>query len=123
VLAVFAVKVNTDTNNPADVVTLDSIKINNLRNILNDMVTLSHSTEEREQEQVIVDENGNKTTETVMVTVLIIEFEHLSAEDITVQYRFSHSQKQQMRELLRPEYVELWESLLGDIPTLINYLG
>jgi hypothetical protein len=52
VLAFYAVKLNTDPDNPTEVVTLDEKKIEKLRDILNDMVSLSHSTKTSEQERI-----------------------------------------------------------------------
>ncbi|MCL1789727.1 MAG: M23 family metallopeptidase, partial [Oscillospiraceae bacterium] len=113
VLAVYAVKVNTDPNNPTEVITLDDNKIDILREILNDMVTLSHSTETTEQERTVIDEDGKETVETVTVTVLTIGFNHKSAEEMAIEYGFNQTQKELMRELLSPDYADLWAALLG----------
>ena len=65
------------------------------------------------QERTVTDDEGNETTETVTITTLIIMLEHKSAEDMAAQYGFSEKQKEKMRDLLDPEYADLWAQLLG----------
>lgn len=117
VLSVYAVKINTDPDNPAEVATLDDNKVNKLREVLNDMVTLSHSakTETQQRTATVTDSHGNESevTEEVSVTTLTITFTHKSSDDMAAQYRFNHEQKRQMSELLSAEYADLWGSLLG----------
>lgn len=113
VQAVYAVKVNTDPNNPAEVATLDDNKLNILRSILNDAVTLSHSLTYEVQEQTVTDAEGNETTETVIVTTLVVTLTQKSANELAVQYGFNQKQKEQLAELLSSEYADLWALLLG----------
>ncbi|MDR1892046.1 MAG: CHAP domain-containing protein [Oscillospiraceae bacterium] len=117
VLAVYAVRVNTDPNNPTEVVTLDDKKVEKLRGVLNDMVSLSHSltTETREQIVAVINPDGTvtETMETVAVTRLVFTLTQKSADEMAVRYGFSQTQFDQMHELLRPEYAELWVQILG----------
>ena len=80
VLAVYAVKVNTDPDNAMEVVTLDDDKIEILRGVFNDMVRMTYSLKTETQERTGTDEDGNETTEFVEVTTLVITFPQKSAE-------------------------------------------
>jgi murein DD-endopeptidase MepM/ murein hydrolase activator NlpD len=117
VLAVYAVKVNSDPDNPAEVVTLDADKVEQLRSVLHDMVSLSHSLKTETQERTVTTTNADgsitESTETVTIIRLIISLEQKSADDMATQYGFSQTQKDQMHELLSPDYADLWAQLLG----------
>jgi len=117
VLAVYAVKVNTDPENGMDVVTLDDDRIERLRGVLNDMVSLSYSieTETRERTVTTTDDDGNETetTETVTVRILVITMEQKSVDDISTQYGFNQEQRDMLDELLDPQHADLWAALLG----------
>ena len=117
VLAVYAVKVNTDPKNGMDVVTIDDGKVEKLRGVLNDMVTLSYSVKTETQERTVTttDADGKEieTTETVTIKILVITMEQKSPEDMAVKYGFNAEQKSNMYELLDPQYADLWAALLG----------
>ena len=113
VLAVYAVKINTDPDNPAEVATLDDDKVNRLRGVLNDMAILSHHTTEETEERTVTDDDGDEITETVTIITLHIALTHKSADDMALEYGFSEEQKDLLDELLSPEYAELWAQLLG----------
>ena len=117
VLAVYAVKVHSDPDNPAEIATLDDGKIEKLRGVLNDMVSLSHSLKTETQQRTVTttDEDGNETetTEAVSVTTLKITLSCKSADDMAAEYSFSTAQKEQLHELLSPEYSDMWAALLG----------
>ena len=113
VLAVYAVKVNTDPNNPTDVVTLDDDRVNILRGVLNDMAILSHHTTYHTEEHTVIGDDGEETTETVTIITLHIILTHRSADEMAVQYGFSGEQIALLHELLSPEHYELWAMLLG----------
>jgi len=97
VLAVYSVRVADDST---EVVTFDDDKVNDLHTIMNEMVTVTYSL----------------TTETIesgeVVTLTIIS-EQKSPEDMAEQYNFTESQRQQLSELLRPEYQELWDDIIA----------
>ena len=116
ILSVYAVKVNANPDNPVEVVTLDDDKINELRSIFNDMILLFHSTETQERIVKITDVDGNETetTELAVITTLTIAIIQKSADDMAVRYGFSQAQKNQMHELLSPEYADLWIALLHE---------
>ena len=112
-LAVYAVKVNTDPDNPAEVATLDDDKVNRLRGVLNDMAILSYHLTEETEEHTVTDEDGGESTETVTIITLHITLTHKSADDMVIQYGFNEEQKDLLHELLSPEYADLWARLLG----------
>ena len=119
VLAVYAVKVNTDPNNPQDVASMDNSKKAIREGIIWAMNSIS-STVETAEETVIVDEvddEGNiiavETTETI--TTLSITVTHKTAETIANEYGFSEEQKQMLSELLQEEYATMWSAVLYGI--------
>ena len=117
VLAVYAIKVNTDPDNATEVVTLDDGKVDKLRSVLNDMVSFSHSTKTETQERTVttIDADGKEveTTEMATITTLVITLTHKSADDMAAKYGFSAKQKENLHELLSPQYANLWAQLLG----------
>jgi murein DD-endopeptidase MepM/ murein hydrolase activator NlpD len=117
VLAVYAVKVNTAPDNPAEVATLDDDKVEKLRGVLNDMTALKHELKTETQERTVTttDTSGNEveTTETVTVIRLIISLEQKSADELASKYGFDKAQKDNLHELLSPDYADLWAQLLG----------
>lgn len=46
------------------------------------------------------------------VTVLVISVSHKTAQEMAAQLRFDDNQKEQLQELLSPEYDDLWNELL-----------
>lgn len=113
VLAVYAVKVTTDPENAIEVATLDEDKVNRLRGVLNDMVTLSYSTKTETRERTATDDDGNEYTESVSVTILTITMDQKSPDEMADKYGFSAEQRENLHELLSPEYNDLWAELLG----------
>ena len=112
ILSIYAVKINTDSENPTEVVTLDDNKIEKLQSIFNEMTSLSHSIETETQEQIVTGEYGDETIETVSVTTLKITLSQKSADDMAAEYGFSDTQIEQLQELLSPEYSDMWESIV-----------
>ena len=119
VLAVYAVKVNTDPNNPQDVASMDDSKKAILEEIFWAMNTVSSSVETAEETVIVeeVDEEGNivpvETTETI--TTLYISVAHKTAETMAEEYGFSEEQKQMLRELLQDENATMWSAVLYGI--------
>ena len=119
VLAVYAVKVNTDPNNPQDVASMDNSKKAILEGIFWAMNTISSTVETAEETVIVeeVDDEGNiiavETTETI--TTLYITVTHKTAETIANEYGFSEEQKQMLSELLQEEYATMWSAVLYGI--------
>ena len=119
VLSVYAVKTNTDPENPQEVVTLDDGKVTLLKEIFWDMNEITSRTETK-TEMVIKetdDGEGNiveeETEETK--TILYITVAHKTADEMADQYGFSEEQKLQMKELLDEKNRELWSAVLYGI--------
>jgi methyl-accepting chemotaxis protein len=111
ILSIYAVKINTDSESPMEVVTLDDNKIEKLKSIFNEMISLSHSIKTETQEQTVEDEHGSETTETIVVTTLQITLSQKGASEMAAEYGFSDTQVSQLQELLSPEYSEIWASI------------
>ena len=119
VLAVYAVKVNTDLDNPQEVVTMDDTKKQLLTDIFWEMNEISSRTESR-METVITetdDGHGNivqtETQETK--TVLFIVVSHKTVDEMAAQYGFNQEQKDYLAELLKDENNSIWASVLYGI--------
>lgn len=119
VLAVYAVKTNTDPEAPQEVATMDDNKKALLKSIFWDMHVLSHRTETRTETEVIVTDDGNgnlvENQQTVTKTYLLISVTHKSVEEMVSQYSFSGDQQAQLAELQRPDYADLWRQVLYGI--------
>ena len=119
VLAIYAVKVNTDPNNPQDVASMDDAKKAMLKEIFWEMNQINSRVETTEETVLIesVDENGNivvtETTETV--TTLYITVTHKTAMTMAYEYGFTEEQKQMLTELLQDENASMWAAVLYGI--------
>ena len=107
VLAVYDVLVATDPENPTEVATLDDEKITQLRTVFWDMNHINYSVDEVE---IGMDE---ETGEPITETVLTITVSTSTAEDMISYYGLSTERAAQVRELLQPEYAELFQRLTG----------
>ena len=119
VLAIYAVKVNTDPNNPQDVASMDDAKKATLKEIFWAMNQINSRVETTEETVLIesVDEDGNiivtETTETV--TTLYITVTHKTATTMAYEYGFTEEQKQMLNELLQDENASMWAAVLYGI--------
>lgn len=107
VLAVYAVKVTTDPEGQ-EVASMDEEKLGLLAEVFWEMNQISASVETRTE--TAQGEDG-ETVETE-VTVLVISVSHKSAQEMAEQMGFDDGQKEQLQELLSPEYDDLWNELL-----------
>ena len=116
VLAVFSAKV-TGAENGAQVASLDDAQVQQLRDIMWEMNTVSSSThtESHEVEVTEVDEDGKETThtETVTETILEITITHKTPEEIARQYSFNPRQNEYLALMSEPVNQSLWAELLG----------
>lgn len=121
VLAVYAVKVNTDPDNPQEVATMDEGKKQLLTDIFWEMNEISSQTETH-TEMVIKetdDGHGNivRTETQESKTILFIVVSHKTVDEMTVQYGFDQEQKEYLFSLLADENNSLWALLLQSMPT------
>ena len=116
VLAIYAVKANTEPDAPLEVATIDENKKNILRDIFWDMNTISYRTETVESTTIVetTDEEGNPVQEEQVVskTTLYITITAKSADEMAEQYNFTDKQKEYLAELLSPKNDKLWNSLI-----------
>lgn len=107
VLAVYAVKVTTDPEGQ-EVASMDEEKLDLLAEVFWEMNQLSANTETRTE--TTQNEDGEAVDTKVSVLVVIVS--HKSAQEMAAQLRFDDDQKEQLQELLSPEYDDLWNELL-----------
>ena len=119
VLAVYAVKTTTDSDDPQEVATITDEKKELLRELFWQMNEISsHTAVVTEWELIETDDgNGNIVEERVEVTKtrLYISVSHKTAEEMAAQLNFDEDQQEQLRELLVPENASLWSAVLYGI--------
>ncbi len=119
VLAVYAVKTNTDPDNARDVATMDESKKELLRSVFWDMNTITHRTKRVTYTEITVIDDGNgnmvESKKTVTKKVLYITVAHKTVDEMAIQYRFTKEQKAQLTELLSERYADLWSGVLYGI--------
>ena len=121
VLAVYAVKVVTDPDDPQEVVSMDEDKHLILHQIFWDMNEISYRTETGTETitEEITDEGGNLLIieNEITATVLYITVEHKTPEEIAIVYDFDAEQRALLTELLSPAYDDAWRAALYGIGT------
>lgn len=119
VLAIYAVKVNTDPDNPQEVTTMDDGKKQLLKDIFWEMNAISSRTESKTETQITETDDGHgnivQTETTVTKTVLYITVSHKTVDEMAVQYGFNQEQKDYLTELLKDENNSIWASVLYGI--------
>ena len=119
VIAVYAVKTNTDPDNPQEVATMDDNKKQILKNLFWEMNEISSRTES--VSETVITETGDgygnivQTETTVTRTYLYITVTHKTVDEMTSEYGFNQEQKDYLTELLKPEYNSLWSAALYGI--------
>lgn len=119
VLAVYAVKVNTDPDNPQEVATMDDSKKQLLTDIFWEMNEISSRTESRTETVITETDDGHgnivqtETQETK--TVLLIVVSHKTVDEMAAQYGFTQEQKDYLASLLEDKNNSLWASVLYGI--------
>lgn len=107
VLAVYAVKVTTDPEGQ-EVASMTEEKCQLLAEVFWEMNQLSARVETRTETTEGEDGAAVKTE----ITVLVISVSHKTAQEMAEQLGFNADQKEQLQELLSPEYDDLWNELL-----------
>lgn len=121
VLAVYAVKINTDPDNPQEVASMDDTKKQLLSDIFWEMNEVSSRTESKTETVIEESDDGNgnivetETTETK--TILYITVSHKTVDEMADQYGFSQEQRDYLAELLEDENNSLWAAALYGIRT------
>ena len=101
VLAVYAVKVSTDEEHGLDVMTMDEEKLQLLREIFFDANKLEY-------------ELTTRTVDGERVTTLHISAQIKDAMQMADEYSFTAQQREMLEELLKPDYDDIFLSLIGD---------
>lgn len=101
VLAVYAVKVATDEEHGLDVMTMDEEKLQLLREIFFDANKLEY-------------ELTARTVDGKRITTLHISVQIKDAMQMANEYGFTAQQREMLEELLKPDYDDIFLSLIGD---------
>ena len=101
VLAVYAVKVSTDEEHGLDVMTMDEEKLQLLREIFFDANQLVY-------------ELTTRTVDGERVTTLHISAQIKDAMQMADEYSFTAQQREMLEELLKPDYDDIFRSLIGN---------
>ena len=101
VLAVYAVKVSTDEEHGLDVITMDEEKLQLLREIFFDANKLEY-------------ELTTRTVDGERVTTLHISAQIKDAMRMADEYGFTDQQREMLEELLKPDYDDIFLSLIGN---------
>ncbi len=119
VLAVYAVKTNTDPDNPQEVATMDDNKKQLLKDLFWEMNEVSSRTESVSETVITETDDGNgnivQTETTITRTYLYITVAHKTVDEMASQYGFNQEQKDYLTELLKPENNSLWAAALYGI--------
>lgn len=101
VLAVYAVKVSTDEEHGLDVMTMDEEKLQLLREIFFDANKLEY-------------ELTTRTVNGEQITTLHISAQIKDAMQMADEYSFTAQQREMLEELLKPDYDDIFLSLIGN---------
>ena len=101
VLAVYAVKVSTDEEHGLDVMTMDEEKLQLLREIFFDANKLVY-------------ELTTSIVDGVQKTILHISLQVKDAMQMADEYSFTAQQREMLEELLKPDYDDIFLSLIGN---------
>ena len=101
VLAVYAVKVSTDEEHGLDVMTMDEEKLQLLREIFFDANKLEY-------------EFTARTVDGEQITTLHISAQIKDAMQMADEYSFTAQQREMLEELLKPDYDDIFLSLIGN---------
>lgn len=119
VLAVYAVKTNTDPDNPQEVATMDESKQDLLSSIFWEMNSVSSRTESKTETKITETDDGHgnivQTSTTVTHTILHIDVAHKTVDEMASKYGFNQEQKNYLAELLSAENNDLWSAVLYGI--------
>ena len=101
VLAVYAVKVSTDEEHGLDVITMDEEKLQLLREFFFDANKLEY-------------EFTTRTVDGEQITTLHISVQIKDAMQMADEYSFTAQQREMLEELLKPDYDDIFLSLIGN---------
>ena len=117
VLSIYAIKVNTDPEDPQEVASMNVFKSEILKDIFWEMNEITYHTETKKEKvkEEKVDEDGNiEEGEEKEITkkILFIETIHKTAEEMADLLEFDEEQRKQLAELLDEKNSSLWSTVL-----------
>lgn len=124
-LAIYAVYINMDPDNPDEVITMNEEKAEKLEyiyNLLNeidyDIDYVDADDEEKIDkkttgEDTYVEESDEEETDDEKIAILIIEIEQNDIDDVIEELDFTSEQEDMVYELLSDKFNSEWTSLLG----------
>lgn len=119
VLAVYAVQVNMNTDDPIEVATMAEEKKALLSDIFWEMNSIDHHTETRKQTITLEfdDGRGHVISRPIELsrTYLYVEISHKTIEEMADRYRFDEKQRATLQDLLKEENNILWSAVLYGI--------
>jgi cell wall-associated NlpC family hydrolase len=119
VLAVYAVRVTTDSDEPLDAITLDERRQQVLQDVFGNMNAIEYRTEDREVTEIIAVEGADGTiteqTQTHTRRTLYITQMARAAGEAAVSYGFTQAQHDLLAQLLEPANDSMWQTVLYDI--------
>jgi len=120
VLAIYTVRTVTDPDKPMEVAVMTDEKAQILRDVFWDMNIITYETIRYDVEMDELDDDGVPIGETFVetTTVLYIRVEGKTVSEISAQYGFTAEQSYWLEELLKPEYISLWNALLYGITSI-----
>ena len=125
VLAVYAVKTNTDKDNPQEVATMDESKKQLLSDIFWEMNSISSRSESHSETEITETDDGNgnivQTETTVTKTTLYITVSHLTVDEMADLYGFDAGQREYLAELLKESSTVL-EDLYKNVADYVEKL-
>lgn len=113
VVAIYAVKMAADPDSTQEVVTVDEIKMKELRNIFWDMYKIESTVEITADPTAATEETAETTDSTVAETILKVTISKKSPEELARDYRFTEAQIAKMNELIQLDESLWWGTLFG----------
>lgn len=116
VLAVYAVKYSTNSENPIEVATIDNQKCGAIKSVFWDMNEIEFLIEDKEMESSQNTQSTdltNLSSQTGSRKTLHIIVSTKNSLEMASYYGFSSNQKNQLNELLGDEYENMWLQLLN----------
>ena len=122
IIAIYAIKTNTDSDNPQEIATLDENKKGILSDIFWDMNTISASitTKTEEKKEKVKDASGKETIKVTTITksILTLTISAKTAEDMIKEYGFTAEQKELFYDLTDSKNDQLWNGLIFGMDSL-----
>ena len=110
VLAVYVAKYSNG-DYQTEMMTLDDKKIEEIKKIFWEMNEVSFTKEETTEQKTIIHLTWTEH-KTITHTKLHIKINHKTAQEMADKYNFSNSQREQMNELLKDDYIAMWSSVI-----------